>query len=48
MGCLINVRHGYINLYAPIRGNFNFPKRVKDDMVEKGSVLDIGIKIENT
>ena len=48
VGCLIKMRHGYINLYAPIRGNFNFPKRVKDALVEKGSVSDVGIKIENT
>ena len=48
VGCLINVRHGYINLYAPIRGNFDFPKCVKDVLVEKGSVLDMGIKTENT
>ena len=48
VGCLINVRHGYINLYAPIRGRFNFPKHVKDVLVEKESVLDVGVKIDNT
>ena len=39
---------GYINIYAPIRGRFNFPKCVKDVLVEKESVLDVGVKIDNT
>ena len=48
VGCLINVRQGYINLYAPIRGNFNFPKHFKDALVESESILGVGLKIENT
>ena len=33
VGCLINVRHGYINLYAPLRGKFQFPKRFNDVLI---------------
>ena len=34
VGCLINDRHGYINIYAPIRWKLNFPTRVKYVLVE--------------
>ena len=48
VGCIINVRFGFLDFYAPIRGKIAFPKRIKDVLIEKYNGLDVGVKEENT
>ena len=48
VGCIINVRFGFIDFYAPIRGKLAFSKHIKDVLIEKYSGLDVGVKGENT